>query len=773
MSILDEIKKAKPDLAPAIDAAVYCVPYVGQAYAAIKYGKEILEFLGILSGPDDLDKEILNQLKIVMNKLDGVLKAIENQQIQGKRLENQIERLTIFNDASDLQTAGDSAYYYCKYGGEENRHAYQLQRGIVELNIGHFLHNDSYWESVYIGDLGNELDPYPGVYYDKWSGTFIPILYEGGTCYWDYRIALPAYLAGLNYWWACILASRDKLFVDARSDLMKLHIEKLNWVLNTILDSYQGIRPPEPHELKWMTFMEDSTRYVYWWDWPGELPHESSIEDANELQNVITLVEDNIPGGKWRSINRAYGMVEENTGWYIRNNYPYNMIKQVEKYVDWNYGEYPGKFRKSRYSDAISTSYDVNTADEYPVFYEKFTFLHLLRTWRSARRLSRDLNLLGLRTFTEQYCRYVNYPVSLLPEKWYQYVVVSMRSLCDNLPDSVKSSMGHPVSLRNLAQALSSLLGYSMPASLRRIILLGDVTLVSSELTIRAPSASLYNDNLNLFVNDSNSCIATSYFNSLGAWSGWQKVSSGAHTSEAIATVNFNDKLYLFFIATNLRVLEYIYYDMAWNVEEVPGGGFTVDALAAAVFNNKIYLFSRGIDVTYDNRIYVNICTYDAEDKKDNWSGASRLPGEFTTDVYVAAIAFCDKLYLFAKGLSNLIYFNIYDTADNWSGWWKVPGEFVTDVPVAAIVYKNRLCLFAVGSDNLIYSNSCDAAGNWSRWSEVPCYYSTNTTNVAVTTHVAASAIVFNDSIYLFITGTDSSLYLNILDLMGTSWTLL
>src|SRR4030042_1157797 len=101
---------------------------------------------------------------------------------------------------------------------------------------------------------------------------------------------------------------------------------------------------------------------------------------------------------------------------------------------------------------------------------------------------------------------------------------------------------------------------------------------------------------------------------------------------------------------------------------QVPGGATTDVALAAAAFNNKLYLFAKGID---DKRIY-----FDTYDTSGNWGGWGQVPGGGTTDVTLAPVVFNDKLYLFARGIDDKrIYFDTYDTSSNWSGWGQLTGS--------------------------------------------------------------------------------------------------
>ena len=195
-------------------------------------------------------------------------------------------------------------------------------------------------------------------------------------------------------------------------------------------------------------------------------------------------------------------------------------------------------------------------------------------------------------------------------------------------------------------------------------------------------------------------------------WSGWTQVPGGATTDVALATAAFNNQLYLFAKGIDDKRIYLNTYDTSnWSGwAQVPGGGTTDAALAPVVFNNKLFLFAKGIN---DKRIY-----FDTYDTSGNWSGWGPIPGSGTTDVALAAAAFNNKLFLFSKGINyRRIYANIFDSADNWSSWsswsrWAEVGG-TTDVALAAAAFNNQLYLFAKGINNnkSIYFNTFGPAG--------------------------------------------------------------
>jgi hypothetical protein len=442
-----------PEWAPAIDWAAKASGYGAIAIEAYNGGKQFLTYVGLLHEPASPLNEVLAKLNSIQQKLDMVLKKEEDQQIQAKNLGDHIDRLIIYNDAIDVQTAANSAFNYLTYGGPGNLQTFEQQRSDAEQKVNHFRGNPTYWESVYLGDAGPiRGDPYPGVYADHWSGPLYPPLTRPGF-YWDYRTSLLGYLASLNYWWVCILAS-DPAFVAARTHDMAMHNAKLTEILEQIMASYVAIRPPSSDELKWLVFTADPYRF-YWYGINGVHYPLSAEEKKAALDKAI-------PGGRWQVANFVYGMVEINTGWHVSEAYPAAEIQDAAPYL-----RFDGFFTGVGDVAWIAGQLDVTDPAGYQAAYERFAFRHTVRTWRLARQLSRELNLRGLRSIIETQCRDVGEPAPALPAGWYRYVGASLRSLHSILPLAVQSPQGEPIRM----SAIAGYLGNSGPASLRQMLL--------------------------------------------------------------------------------------------------------------------------------------------------------------------------------------------------------------------------------------------------------------------------------------------------------------
>ena len=94
-----------------------------------------------------------------------------------------------------------------------------------------------------------------------------------------------------------------------------------------------------------------------------------------------------------------------------------------------------------------------------------------------------------------------------------------------------------------------------------------------------------------------------------------------------------------------------------------------------------------------------------------------------------------------------------------WSRWSEVPSAEETTSSPASASYQNTLYLFVRGTDSRIYQNTLNGS-NWSGWSQPP-FGNWQTTS-------APSAIQYGNILYLFIQGLDSRIYQNTLN--GRNW---
>jgi hypothetical protein len=142
--------------------------------------------------------------------------------------------------------------------------------------------------------------------------------------------------------------------------------------------------------------------------------------------------------------------------------------------------------------------------------------------------------------------------------------------------------------------------------------------------------------------------------------------------------------------------------------------------------------------------------------------GWIEVPGEGRTDVALASVAAGNKLHIFAKGMRDSdqrIFVNTWEEGNEpWTGWVEVPGDGRTDVAPEVTTFHGNLYLFCTGLDSRIYLNVQNEA-LWIGWSEVPGDGRTD---------AGLSATVHGDVLYLCCKGTDQHIYLNTLS--GEEW---
>lgn len=221
-------------------------------------------------------------------------------------------------------------------------------------------------------------------------------------------------------------------------------------------------------------------------------------------------------------------------------------------------------------------------------------------------------------------------------------------------------------------------------------------------------------------------------------WSAWHQLGD-FETSVPPAAAVFKGLLYVVAPRLDRRMFVTSTADTHnWTVwAEVGGQGHSDCALAAAVFLNRLFLFAKHIS---DNKICVN----STEDGHFD-QGWQVVGGGGRTDAAPTAVVFRDRMYVFVKGIgNNRIYVNSTADGDNFDrGWQEVGGDGRTDAAPSAVVFGARMYLFVKGlGNNLIYVNSTADGDNFDRgWQEVDGEASTD---------AAAAAIVVEDRTYVY-----------------------
>jgi hypothetical protein len=192
-------------------------------------------------------------------------------------------------------------------------------------------------------------------------------------------------------------------------------------------------------------------------------------------------------------------------------------------------------------------------------------------------------------------------------------------------------------------------------------------------------------------------------------WTGWSQHASGGLTNTPLAAAVYLSRLYVFAKSLDSKIYLASTADgttwTAWT--EVPIGGVSDASPVAVVFANRLYLFAKGI---LGPGIFIN------STDGLTWTSWSDSPSGGMTNVPLAAAVFPNvtpatvalpgTLNLIAKGLDSKIYISSTVDATTWTPWTEVAGGGFTNESAAAVVFSGRLYLFVRGIlDLLIYAN--------------------------------------------------------------------
>src|SRR5262249_13807702 len=143
-------------------------------------------------------------------------------------------------------------------------------------------------------------------------------------------------------------------------------------------------------------------------------------------------------------------------------------------------------------------------------------------------------------------------------------------------------------------------------------------------------------------------------------------------------------------------------YDVTWSVVQCDpawagwlnlGNGFTTGSRAATACRAQLFAFA--VATKNDPRGTTLQISFSASADGRGWQPWAAVPRHRLTNLSVTAIAFQDRLLLFAVGLDYKIYATAFD-GQNWSGWANTGGDVTTYHPLGAATVGNRLFLFAI-----------------------------------------------------------------------------
>lgn len=450
---------------------------ISGAYAAYGAATAGLTALGVLQKTKDPLELLHEQVAIIQQKLDEILQELERIRLMVAGGSEQVTRLAINESLSFSATARVNAFSYLENPSNDTKKQFEENRAVAQLCTNSFKDNDAYWRRIHL----EELD-----YADEWSGALSPLV-EEGIWVWDFMMPLPAYLSALANWCIVILASdepfqRAYLFEGLE---MRDHIDKLHDALVKILSSFKFIPAPKLEEMKYLVFAMDDSHY---WTYAGQIVQgeaaykrfipeyegrlgfprkkKKQFMDSSGINNLLKT----IPGGKWRRCGYRCGAVEKYSGLAYYQAYPTAEIAHGAQWLKLNCPFY-GDSYYHRYAMGSDYQYvthpdfiTVTNPDAFASFYERFLFMHTLRSWQQARALSTALSLTKVYGCIADLCAMRNEEPPSLPPEWNRYVVPSLRELHGIVPASLSNPTKHP-GIRYLAEAME----LTGEISLRRI----------------------------------------------------------------------------------------------------------------------------------------------------------------------------------------------------------------------------------------------------------------------------------------------------------------
>jgi hypothetical protein len=186
--------------------------------------------------------------------------------------------------------------------------------------------------------------------------------------------------------------------------------------------------------------------------------------------------------------------------------------------------------------------------------------------------------------------------------------------------------------------------------------------------------------------------------------------------------------------------------------KEIPGGGITRMAVTAAPFKYKIYLFAVGTD----DRLYYQKILPDG-----SFTGWRLEPYGIRFRRMIAASEFpgANLLYLAVTGFDGGIYYttiNVWDDFGSWSA--ELSGVRTPHAPT--LVYGfGQMYLLCVGYDSAVYFTTINSSGSFAPWAPIPGSYS----------RTSVGAVLSYTSLYVFTLGLDYRFYYS--SLPSSGWT--
>jgi hypothetical protein len=383
------------DVAKAVEKAGAYVSIVGDAFTAYSVGKSVLQMFGVIEGDHSL-QDIKDELDAIEQKIDSVLHDLEADILGAAR---QQMRTAIAEKVAEATTSLHAAEGYVKAPHDPQ------QQAVFALAIRDSgqavtaLADDAYWKLVFS----------PRVFYnDSWSGTLLPSEAPEGGLVFDYRCALPAYLAAILSR-IVVLTAADQTF---KSQLMSEIENGANHLLTIhlrIVKQFAFISPPP---LSWY---------------------------------ITPTASDS-----WRTLNYIYGVVERYSGTSRVGGFPW---QEIPDFMLWDA------------TDPAITLPPVLTNPSSPEAsqrYDLFAVRYELRTRVLSVAHYRTIGLESLWNIINKLYTMIGKQPAAVPSELRRYTVLSMRDAYTAFPQWVKTEMGGNIGLNQMCGKLNVRKPYSL-----------------------------------------------------------------------------------------------------------------------------------------------------------------------------------------------------------------------------------------------------------------------------------------------------------------------
>ena len=231
-------------------------------------------------------------------------------------------------------------------------------------------------------------------------------------------------------------------------------------------------------------------------------------------------------------------------------------------------------------------------------------------------------------------------------------------------------------------------------------------------------------------------------------WTNWSRV-LGKETFSSPCPVQDRDRnIHLIVKGADNLIWESIFNlsTSTWNTTWTLIPGLSVGSGLSAVRRYpRMYLFARGVD----NLLYQT--THDGA----AWSGWTSIStSKFTFSEPSAVLYTNSALWLFIRTPANQIEFSICTIGNtgncSWGNWQLLPGQGLTqNRPWVVRDRLGQLRLYVRGMDNKIYENIFTTSDVWSGWGEIAGMQSLS----------GPTAVQDKDMIRVFVRGLDNKIY--------------